>query len=743
GLQPLQEHALRGDLGEGLPVGAARHRDRDRAGRPVPRQPDDPHVVAEVLAAELGADAELLRQLEHLQLQLQVAEPVAQRRPLGRHGVQVVRRRVLGGLERVLRGRAADDDRQVVRRAGRGAERADLLLQEGHHPLRIQNGLRFLVEERLVRTAAALGHEKELVLVAGGRVQLDLRGKVGAGVLLVPHRERRHLRVAQVQPRVGVVNAAGDVLLVLTVGQDVLAALAHHDRGAGVLAHRQDPAGRDARVLQQVERHETVVGGRLRVVKDPPELRPVRGTQQVRDGAHGGLGEQPQRLRLDLQEPPPVRLERRDPVGGQEPVVGVVRAEREQVGEGELRHLKQILARDGWGPDHRVRPAGRGRAPHPAVTRGRPSGAERDVTDLHLPLDRSAGRLAAQIAGGLRAAVRSGRLTAGTRLPSSRELARDLDVSRGVVVTAYEQLTAEGFLVARRGDGTRVAPTARPAADRAPAPAGSPPPVPRPRPEPRTAPAPAYDLWPSRPDLSAFPRDRWIAAARAALRTLPHDALTYPDPAGVPALRAELAGYLARVRAAHADPSRVVIMNGVAHGLSALLWLLRAGGHAVLAVEDPTSDRQLPMLEAAGVRVVRVPVDGEGLDVGALARTGARAVLVTPAHQFPTGVVLSPARRAELIAWARDADGLILEDDYDAEFRYDREPVGCLQGVGPGRGVLLGAVSKSLAPALRLGWAVAPPAVAARLREHREYTDLGAPVLEQYAFAEFVRGGGY
>lgn len=365
------------------------------------------------------------------------------------------------------------------------------------------------------------------------------------------------------------------------------------------------------------------------------------------------------------------------------------------------------------------------------------------MTDLHLPLDRSAGRLAAQIAGGLRAAVRSGRLTAGTRLPSSRELARDLDVSRGVVVTAYEQLTAEGFLVARRGDGTRVAPTARPVADRAAAPAGSPPPVPRPRPEPRTAPAPAYDLWPSRPDLSAFPRDRWIAAARAALRTLPHDALTYPDPAGVPALRAELAGYLARVRAAHADPSRVVIMNGVAHGLSALLWLLRAGGHAVLAVEDPTSDRQLPMLEAAGVRVVRVPVDGEGLDVGALARTGARAVLVTPAHQFPTGVVLSPARRAELIAWARDADGLILEDDYDAEFRYDREPVGCLQGVDPGRVVLLGSVSKSLAPALRLGWAVAPPAVAARLREHREYTDLGAPVLEQYAFAEFVRGGGY
>ncbi|MCP9950237.1 PLP-dependent aminotransferase family protein [Actinomadura madurae] len=249
-----------------------------------------------------------------------------------------------------------------------------------------------------------------------------------------------------------------------------------------------------------------------------------------------------------------------------------------------------------------------------------------------------------------------------------------------------------------------------------------------------------YDLWPSQPDLSAFPRERWIAAARAALRTLPHDALTYPDPAGVPALRAELASYLGRVRAAHADAGRVVIMNGVAHGLSAMIALLRADGHTVLAVEDPTSDRQLPMLAAAGIGVVRVPVDAEGLDVAALAASGARAVLVTPAHQYPTGVVLSAARRAELIAWARGVDGLILEDDYDAEFRYDRDPVGCLQGVDPDRVVLLGSVSKSLAPALRLGWAVAAPSVAERLRDHRVHTDLGAPVLEQHALIEFLAG---
>ncbi|NVI86090.1 PLP-dependent aminotransferase family protein [Actinomadura sp. BRA 177] len=176
---------------------------------------------------------------------------------------------------------------------------------------------------------------------------------------------------------------------------------------------------------------------------------------------------------------------------------------------------------------------------------------------------------------------------------------------------------------------------------------------------------------------------------------------------------------------------------------AALLALLRAGGHRELAVEDPTSVRQLPMMETAGLRLVRVPVDEEGLDVAALAAGGARTVLVTPAHQYPTGVVLSAARRAALIAWARDVDGLILEDDYDAEFRYDRDPVGCLQGVDPDRVVLLGSVSKSLAPALRLGWAVAPPSTAARLRDHRAVTDLGAPILEQHALTEFLRGGGY
>ncbi|GAA2421589.1 PLP-dependent aminotransferase family protein [Actinomadura vinacea] len=365
------------------------------------------------------------------------------------------------------------------------------------------------------------------------------------------------------------------------------------------------------------------------------------------------------------------------------------------------------------------------------------------MTDLHLPLDRSAGRLAAQIAAGFRGAIRSGRLTAGTRLLSSRDLARDLDVSRGVVVTAYEQLIAEGFLVARRGDGTRVAPLARPDAP-PPVPASHAPPAPMPGGPPGGDPHGfQYNLWPGTPDLSAFPRERWAAAVRAALRALPNDDLTYPDFAGTAALRTELSGYLGRVRAAYTTPDQIVVMSGVAHGLSAVVANLVARGHRTLAVEDPTSARQLPMLDAAGIRLVRVPVDRHGIDVEALARLEARAVLVTPAHQYPTGVVLAPERRAELIAWARSADGLVIEDDYDAEFRYDRDPVGCLQGVDPDRVVLLGSVSKALAPGLRLGWAVAPPRLAERLRAHRAHTDLGAPVLDQHALAHLISTGAY
>jgi GntR family transcriptional regulator / MocR family aminotransferase len=353
------------------------------------------------------------------------------------------------------------------------------------------------------------------------------------------------------------------------------------------------------------------------------------------------------------------------------------------------------------------------------------------LSDLHLRIDRASGGLAGQVAAELRTAIRSGRLAGGARLPASRDLARDLGMSRGVVVEAYEQLVAEGFLVSRQGSGTRVA-DVRPAA-----PAGDATPA-------STAPPDlAYDLRVGTPDLSAFPRRAWLAAVRQVMKTAPHQALGYGDPGGVPELRAELAAYLRRVRAADADPEQLVLVGGVAQGLHLIIRTLARAGPIPLAVEDPHSVRTLALLEAAGAVRVPVPVDQEGIDVDALRRTAARAVMVTPAHQYPTGVVLSPRRRAELVAWAAEVDGLVLEDDYDAEFRYDRDPVGCLQALSPQRVVLLGSVSKSLAPGLRLGWLVAPPKLAEAVRAARATSDLGSPVIDQLALAQLIASGAY
>jgi DNA-binding transcriptional MocR family regulator len=181
----------------------------------------------------------------------------------------------------------------------------------------------------------------------------------------------------------------------------------------------------------------------------------------------------------------------------------------------------------------------------------------------------------------------------------------------------------------------------------------------------------------------------------------------------------------------------------VAQLLATVPRVLIEEGHRLLAVEDPLGHHQIPMIRATGIGLAAVPVDEEGIDVAALARTRARAVLVTPAHQFPTGVVLSPRRRAALVEWARDVDALVIEDDYDGEFRYDRDPVGCLQGLAPERVVLAGSVSKALSPALRLGWAIAPPWLAVRLRAARALLDLGSSALDQHVLARMIAGGHY
>ncbi|GAA1955183.1 PLP-dependent aminotransferase family protein [Catenulispora subtropica] len=352
------------------------------------------------------------------------------------------------------------------------------------------------------------------------------------------------------------------------------------------------------------------------------------------------------------------------------------------------------------------------------------------MAEILVALDRSAGRLVEQLVAGLRDGVRSGRIAGGTMLPPSRQLASELRLSRGIVVEAYQQLVAEGYLLSRPGAGTWVA-SCHTVGE-----ATAAPPVP-------VAAEPEFDLTPGRPDLAAFPRTAWVAALRRVLADLPHADLGYGDPGGVPRFREEIAGYLRRVRAADATPDRVVAVNGSAHGLALGLQALYERGHRVLAVEDPSADRPRPLMAASGMKIIGVPVDASGLVVSDLRRSDATVVFSGPAHQYPTGVVLAPHRRAELIAWARITDGVILEDDYDAEFRYDRDPVGCLQGMAPDRVLYLGTTSKSLAPSLRLGWAVAPPALGTRMRELRQDSDLGGSVLDHLAMAHLIAQGAY
>ncbi|MDX3241110.1 PLP-dependent aminotransferase family protein [Streptomyces sp. ME18-1-4] len=330
----------------------------------------------------------------------------------------------------------------------------------------------------------------------------------------------------------------------------------------------------------------------------------------------------------------------------------------------------------------------------------------------------------------LRDAVRSGRLVQGTRLPSSRDLAADLGVSRGLVTEAYEQLTAEGYLRSGRGAGTWVGGAVRAARPRARDHA------------PRTPGAQA-DFVPGTPDLSLFPRAAWAAAQRRVFAELPHHELGYPDPRGLPRLRAALAELLARRRDVVADPERLVVVSGVAQATALLGLALHARGLDAIGVEDPGSPQHSALYAAAGVTAVPLPLDAEGPALEALWSSGVRAVVTTPAHQFPTGIAYSARRRTELLDWARNVDGFVLEDDYDGDFRYDRAPVGALQGLDPERVAYTGSVSKSLAPGLRLGWLLVPETLAEEVVERKRTMDLGHPALDQALFARFVERGDY
>ncbi|PJE97930.1 GntR family transcriptional regulator [Streptomyces carminius] len=330
----------------------------------------------------------------------------------------------------------------------------------------------------------------------------------------------------------------------------------------------------------------------------------------------------------------------------------------------------------------------------------------------------------------LREAVRSGRLAPGTRLPSSRELAADLGVSRGLVTEAYEQLTAEGYLTSSRGAGTWVGDAAR-TAPAHPPPAGE------------RAPEPVVDFRPGSPDPSLFPRAAWAAAHRRALARLPYRELGYPDPRGLPALRAALAALLARRRGVVAEPDRVVVCSGVAQAMTLLGLALRGREHRTVAAESPGSPEHTALFAAAGLATVPVGMDAEGLVPQELTASGARAAVVTPAHQFPSGIAYSAARRSALLRWARTTGGLLIEDDYDGDFRYDRAPISALQGLDPRHVAYTSSVSKSLAPGLRLGWLVVPDRLAEEVVERKRTMDLGHPVLDQALLADFVSRGDY
>ncbi|MFD3485454.1 PLP-dependent aminotransferase family protein [Streptomyces sp. NPDC058665] len=345
--------------------------------------------------------------------------------------------------------------------------------------------------------------------------------------------------------------------------------------------------------------------------------------------------------------------------------------------------------------------------------------------------ERAAGPLHLRLVRALRAAVVDGRIAPGSALPPSRALAADLGCSRWVVTEAYGQLVAEGYFEARGGSATRVR---RAAAGRA---AGSG------RPPQQASWQPEFDMAPGIPDLREFPRKRWADAVREATGTLTPADFGHPDPAGHPGLRQHVAAYLVRGRGAALDAGQLVVCGGTLDGVLRLSRALRAAGHTHVALEDPGWSRLRTAVTAAGLTAVAVPVDDEGLRVDLLRREPrVRAVIVAPAHQFPTGVVLTPPRRAELIAWARESDGLIMEDDYDAEFRYDRHPVGTLQGMAPERVALMGSLSKTLSPAMRIGWAVVPPDLLDGLYA-ADAVGSPPPVIDQAAFSRFLESGSY
>jgi GntR family transcriptional regulator/MocR family aminotransferase len=349
------------------------------------------------------------------------------------------------------------------------------------------------------------------------------------------------------------------------------------------------------------------------------------------------------------------------------------------------------------------------------------------TAELLLAVSRDApGTLGSQIEDQLREAIRTGALRPGARVPSTRDLARQLGISRRVAVDAYAQLAAEGYLVLRQGARPTISDAVSAATTTSPA---------------QAPPRPRFDFLPSVPDVSAFPRAAWQRALREAVAAIADADLGYGDHRGVDELREALAEYLGRVRGVVASPANVLVTSGYTQGLALACRAIAARGGARIAIEDPSNPDQALIALRAGLEPIAIPVDDHGIDTTALANSRAGGVVLTPAHQHPTGVVLSPGRRAALVRWLRATDAIAIEDDYDAEYRYDRAAVGALQGLDPDRVVYAGSASKTLAPALRLGWLVVPPGLLASVTHEKTLSDRGTARVEQLAFARFLARG--
>ncbi|GAA5184750.1 PLP-dependent aminotransferase family protein [Rugosimonospora acidiphila] len=351
--------------------------------------------------------------------------------------------------------------------------------------------------------------------------------------------------------------------------------------------------------------------------------------------------------------------------------------------------------------------------------------------DLHLDLDAATGRRSG-LERALRDAVRDGRLAAGARLPSTRALAAELGLSRGTVSAAYDQLVAEGYLTARRGSGTEVAAlTGQAGAPTAP----------------RGAVAPArHNLRPGSPDPTTFPVTAWLRASRRALLAAPAEAYGYGDPRGQQALRTVLADYLGRTRGVLTTPDQLVVTSGYVQALGLLTQVLHHAGTEAVAMEDPGLAVHREVVRRAGPAVLPLPVDRHGARTELLSTRdleAASAAVVTPAHQYPMGDSLHPDRRRALIQWARSRDGLIIEDDYDGEFRYDRQPVGALQGTAPDHVAYIGTASKTLGPAVRLAWLCLPARLVDPVVDAKLHADHHTESLGQLAFADLIASHAY